>query len=286
MNTQLHSLDEIVSRVRAQNNSHHAAHTSSLGSLATNVQSSYSSIGEHLSTSFDRVKELQTDIESQTSTLQSTLPCLASDAAIRAPLRDLRAGISEQALLEYVPTGETPQRMQYAYPSTLPRTEPHDSLLARLRGRPDATLDSNRSPTKGLIFNDPSSSPIESLFTAYSGIRPTSATSSGTAPSLRELDVNVVAGDSVSAPPTMSLTLPSDLDKVAMPPLKRQNTNVGASESGMSKLPTKSMSKKGARVTVAGVGMGPGAGDRENLPVVNFSASVGPGRRRLRSHES
>ena len=38
MDTQLHSLDEIVSRVRAQNNAHHAAHTSSLGSLSSTVQ--------------------------------------------------------------------------------------------------------------------------------------------------------------------------------------------------------------------------------------------------------
>ncbi|KAF2815125.1 kinesin-domain-containing protein [Mytilinidion resinicola] len=290
MDTQLHSLDEIVSRVRAQNNSHHAAHTSSLGSLAANVQSSYSSIDEHFSTSFDRVKELDTDMASHTSALQSMLPQLASDAEIRAPLRDLRAGIEDQTLFEYVPTGETPQRMQYAFPSTLPRTEPHDSLLSRLRGRPESGSDSNRSPTKGMVFNDPVSSPTEligsNLFAASTNIRPSSATSAGTAPSLRELDVNIVTGDLSTSASASTLATPSELDKVSMPPLKRQNTNAGVIDGGISKLPMKSMNKKGTRKTVAGAGMGPGVGDRENLPVVNFSASVGPGRRRLRSHEN
>ena len=280
MDTQLHSLDEIVSRVRAQNNAHHAAHTSSLGSLSSTVQSSYSSIGDHLSTSFARVEALDSDMAAETAALRGMLPTLASNAEIRAPLKELRDEIESQTLLEYIPTGETPMRTNYAYPSNLPRTEGHEFLISRLRGRSDSSSDPTRSPSKGMVFNDAHTEGLTfGAPTTASKVRPTSSTSSttvtSTSSSLRELDINVVAQDAASTAPTENVS-------TAMPPLKKQNTNGsnhGGSYSAESKLPM----KKGARMTVAGVGLG--VGDRENLPVsVNFSASVGPGGRKLRSH--
>lgn len=280
MDTQLHSLDEIVSRVRAQNNAHHAAHTSSLGSLSSTVQSSYSSIGDHLSTSFARVEALDSDMAAETAALRGMLPTLASNAEIRAPLKELRDEIESQTLLEYIPTGETPMRTNYAYPSNLPRTEGHEFLISRLRGRSDSSSDPTRSPSKGMVFNDAHTEGLTfGAPTTVSKVRPTSSTSSttvtSTSSSLRELDINVVAQDAASTAPTENVS-------TAMPPLKKQNTNGsnhGGSYSAESKLPM----KKGARMTVAGVGLG--VGDRENLPVsANFSASVGPGGRKLRSH--
>ncbi|OCL15231.1 kinesin heavy chain [Glonium stellatum] len=283
MDTQLHSLDEIVARVRAQNNAHHAAHTSSLGSLSSTVQSSYASIGDHLSTSFARVEALDSDMVTETAALRDTLPALGSDAEIRAPLRELRDEIESQTLLEYIPTGETPMRTNYVYPSNLPRTEGHELLISRLRGGSDSSSDPTRSPSKGMVFNDAHTEELTlSASTVAPKLRPTSSTSTATAgstsSSLRELDVNVVAQDAAS-------TTPPENVLAVMPPLKKQNTNGnshGGSYSTESKLPM----KKGARMTVAGVGLG--VGDRENLPVsINFSASVGPGGgRRLRSHGS
>ncbi|KAL9062561.1 MAG: hypothetical protein Q9157_008815, partial [Trypethelium eluteriae] len=83
METQLSSLDELVSRVRAQNETHHAAHTTSLAGLSSSVQDSYSSISSHLETSYDRVKDLNSDMSSRTQDLQNTLPSLDSGAQIR-----------------------------------------------------------------------------------------------------------------------------------------------------------------------------------------------------------
>ena len=72
------------------------------------------------------------------------------------------------------------------FPTTLPRTEGRDVLIARLRGRTapdlsDAVSDPPRSPTKGVVFADVGDA-------AHLKI------SSGTSNGLRELDVNVVSG--------------------------------------------------------------------------------------------
>ncbi|KAF2192305.1 kinesin-domain-containing protein [Zopfia rhizophila CBS 207.26] len=285
MDTQLHSLDEIVSRVRAQNNVHHATHTSSLKALTSNVQSSYSSIGDHLSTSFERVQSLESDMSAQTTALKNTLPSLSADSAICAPLRELRDTIENQNLLEYNPTGETPQRASYAIPSTLPRTEAHEVLISRLRDRP-VSSDANRSPSKGMVFNDATNSTDDNLFSPTMSnplFGRSTSTNSGrgmTGSSLRELDVNVVAQETLGSPPPVESLSAS----VAPPPLKRQNTNFGKSDEG-TKLPMKKMGRK----TVAGLGASQGPSDRENLTITNFSASVGPGvagGRRLRSHGS
>ncbi|KAF2658498.1 kinesin-domain-containing protein [Lophiostoma macrostomum CBS 122681] len=292
MDTQLHSLDEIVSRVRAQNVAHHAAHTSSLSALSSTVQSSYSSIGDHLSTSFTRVQSLESDMFAQATAIKDTLPTLSEDATIRAPLHELRTAMANQQLVEYKPTGETPQRIAYTIPSDLPRTEAHETLLSRLRDRP-ASSDASRSPTKGLVFNDAtnSTSTTDDLFTTTTTTKPLfarsisampglgSSTSGmlGTGPglSLRELDVNIISQESnlhlpLGSPSDDPLGLSAKV-AAAAPPLKTQR----GERDENTKLPMKKMGRK----TVAGVGKSEGVLDRENLTITNFASSVGPGTR-------
>jgi kinesin family protein 11 len=285
LDTQLQSLDDIVSQIREQNNTHHTAHTTSLADLSTTVQESYSSIGEHLSSSFERVQSLEADVSAQAGTLRNTLPTLGAEADIRAPLHELRENIGSQNLIEYNPTGETPQRVAYQIPSNLPRTEAHDNLLSRLRDRPTTSDNTTRSPSKQPIFNDatntlPSPSDMFKLSTAKPIFQRSISASShahtitiGTT-SLRELDVNIVAQESHTQPlPLVSQS--SDSMVMAAPPNKKQRNNP---DDG-SKLPMKKMRK-----TVAG-----GMADRENLSITNFANSVGPGVagiRRLRSHGS
>ncbi|KAH8728916.1 P-loop containing nucleoside triphosphate hydrolase protein [Phaeosphaeriaceae sp. PMI808] len=286
LDTQLQSLDDIVTEIREQNNSHHTAHTGSLAALSSTVQASYASIGEHLSSSFERVQSLEADVSAQAGTLKDTLPSLGADAVIRAPLHELRQNIGSQNLIEYSATGETPQRVSYQIPSNLPRTEAHENLLSRLRDRPKSSDSTTRSPSKQAIFNDATntlSSPTDmfKLSTATKPIfaRSISASSHAhtitfsTSASLRELDVNVVAQESHTQPlPLISQS--SDNMVMALPPNKKQRGN---GDDG-SKLPMKRMRK-----TVAGIA------DRENLSITNFANSVGPGvagTRRLRSHGS
>ncbi|KAK3078803.1 hypothetical protein LTS18_006587, partial [Coniosporium uncinatum] len=301
MDTQLHSIDEIVSRIHAQNETAHSTHVSSLSSLASTVRSSYGAVGDQFATSFSRLEALGSEMDTQAKALRDTLPELGPNAQLRQPLSELREAIDASQLQEYASTGETPARIQYDFPTTLPRTETHAQLLAKLRGDTSSIAAlTNRSPSKAPIFTDalvdPSSSPSKSG--SISTDRPTSASSAPITPAvgLRELDINVVApppaiaittlnassADEKSAAPVAAAQTNGDsgAEKRPAPPLfKRQNTlPEGLKES---KLP---MKRGGGRMTVAGVG---GGGlDRENLRPGDFGASVGTAGRRLRSRGS
>ena len=311
MDGQLVALDEIISRVRAQNEEHHKAHTTSLGQLASDVQQSYQSIGKHFETSYNRTKTLDSDMQDRTEALTQTLPQLASEGDIRHPLRQLREDMTTAQIAEYSATGETPAKTQYAYPTVLPRTQDHESLLDRMRGgtgtaeqqygpkspsKRSSPSKARSSPTK------PPSSPTKSTI-VYTDTPPTLTfpTAPASAPvsrpqtassqtSLRELDVNVnavSAGISVAAgnPATEGGAGRDGLESKVpvIPTLKRQNTNpLSVSMQGLeSKLPTKK--NGGQRMTFAEgrENVAPGAG-------VNLSASIGPGSngRRLRSRGS
>jgi kinesin family protein 11 len=223
-------------------------------------------------------------MSAQVTALKETLPALVEGTA---PLNDLRDEIANQHLAEYQPTGETPQRVPYAIPSQLPRTEKHETLLARLRGQP-LPSQTPRSPTKRLIFTDATESITKSDDLSPTDTKPdltrsNSAPGTGpVGPSLRELDVNIVSQQESH---TLPLVLPSDALGAAeanILSLKKQNR-----ADADSKLPMKKMSRK----TVGGVAASRGPDDRENLTITNFSSSIGPGLagaggRKLRSHGS
>lgn len=216
----------------------------------------------------------------QAESLKETLPALAPDADIRAPLHELRQVVSGQHLLEYNPTGETPQRVNYSVPSTLPRTESHENILSRLRDRPASADNSTRSPSKQPIFNDATNalpSPTDMfklnlakpVFSRSVSAHAHTISSLPIGTSLRELDVNVVAQESHTLPlPLVSQS--SDSMDMTVPPSKKQRGNDD------SKLPMKKMRK-----TVHAL-----AGERDRENITSFSGSVGPGMRKLRSHGS
>ncbi|KAL8915835.1 MAG: hypothetical protein Q9172_006621 [Xanthocarpia lactea] len=136
MATQMQALDDFVTRARSQNDRHHSTHVSSLQSLASTVNDSYSSISDHFTSSYDRVRDMGNDISEQSKALQDALPPLTE--AIQQPLSNLRSAITNAPLKEYIPSGETPQKTQYRFPTTLPRTEPHDKLLTKHQHPPNA----------------------------------------------------------------------------------------------------------------------------------------------------
>ncbi|KAK4552188.1 Kinesin- motor protein [Recurvomyces mirabilis] len=305
MDSQLVALDDILARVRAQNEEHHVAHTQTLDRLASGVQKSYGNIGRHFETSYDRVKALDTDMMQRAGELGSTLTDLTSEGDVRQALDLLRTETSAAQITEYSVTGETPLKTQYAYPTALPRTEAHQTLLNRMRGIPEAPSSPMKSPNKRSPSKMPRSSPTKpssspSKTTIFTDTPPTlhlptyqqpasvptsrPATASSD-PKLRELDANAALSGFASTPGNpVALALaigPEGLEnKVTAPSLKRLNTNpLERVQGDGSKLPM----KRSMRMTVAGTAEG-----RENLVpgTNNFSASVGPGGRRLRSRGS
>ncbi|KAL9638488.1 MAG: hypothetical protein Q9164_001520 [Protoblastenia rupestris] len=243
MANQMQALDEFVRRARSQNERHHSTHVESLQSLASNVRQSYSSIGNHFGSTYDRVREIGVDISTQSTTIQASLQPL--DSTIKQPLVDLRTHILEAPLKEYTPTGETPRKVQYQYPTILPQSEPHKTLL----GRPNPASHShpvqtpNKSPNKAMVYTD--GPEIEH------GARPHSSTPSKNSEtaSLREISLNVNGAlnrnNSDSAAPTLT-TSKADVGVIGMgpPPLKRQATE--------SKLPTKLAGGRGGFVRLEG----------------------------------
>ncbi|KAL1305224.1 hypothetical protein AAFC00_002141 [Neodothiora populina] len=267
LSTQLSSLDEIVARVRQQNETHHEAHTTSLAQLSSNVQESYKSVGAHMDTSYTRTQSLSTDMEERAAALAVTFPELGNEGEIRALLRALHNETKASELAEYQSTGQTPTKTTYDYPSTLPRTASHDALLDQEQ---PATDDNDRpvssasprkiqsSPSKGVVYTDSPDSTAEE--TSAERGRPASLPQN--LPGLREIDVNITSN---------SLPAPESVEQVdAMPPktLKRAHT-MAAPENAGSKLPM----TRTTRNTFAGTAEG-----RENAPAA--------GGRRLRARGS
>ena len=220
MAIQMQALDDFVTRARSQNESHHASHVKSLQGLATSVRESYTSTQDHLRSSKGRIQAHGDEMTESNDALKNTLSLL--DTTIRQPLSDLRERILHARLTEYTPTGETPQKIQYQYPKALPRTQPHEKLLASSSDCPMDTILSDLpegafSPSKSIVYTD---APDEDVAL----IRPASMDGG-----LREIHVNVNAGVSRSAelqasvkPELESINLSSSL--MGPPPLKKHAT--------------------------------------------------------------
>lgn len=232
MAMQMQALDDFVTRARSQNERHYETHVQSLRGLAETVEESHSSINDHFISSSTRIHNFDKDSIAQSTSIQAMLAPLAP--SIQEPLSNLRANITNALLKEYIPTGETPQKTHYEFPATLPRTEPHEKLLAKLRRPLSSSASPSRlpSPNKSIVYTDihPISPPV--LSSDDSGIKPASA-ASGTS-GLREIDLNITANGTLarhSEPPpasfSTSVTKPTlDADTAAMgpPPLKRHAT--------------------------------------------------------------
>ncbi|CZR56168.1 probable kinesin-related protein bimC [Phialocephala subalpina] len=193
---QMRALDDFVTRARSQNAQHHDSHVQSLQNLSGTVKSSYNNIGSHFTSTYERVRDLGEEMSTKTSLLQENLTPL--DSVLRQPLSQLRENIISTTLAEYQPTGETPQKVHYTYPTDLPRTDAHENLLAAMR-KPASP---RKSPSKSMscmvpvVFND-AEQPARRLFSHSLGPaalrslpldseRPTTSGSTG----LRELDAN------------------------------------------------------------------------------------------------
>ncbi|TKA31847.1 hypothetical protein B0A54_16587 [Friedmanniomyces endolithicus] len=279
MDSQLSALDDVLSRVRAQNDEHHDAHTLTLSQLAGGVQESYSNGG----------------MSERAGSLHSTLADLAAEGDVRQALSLLRTEHSTANIAEYVATGETPAKTQYSHTTTL---KLHNDL-AKNRGPPNpaerharhrhptliptkrspsklaraSTSKPPSSPSKTAIFTDtPPAFAIQQHAASAPATRSASASASSN-PSLRELDPNAAiipaaaAAGHVAPPGTLPArpTIPPSSaesgaeSNVLAPSLKRQQTTpLERVQSGQeSKLPTV-VGRGMLRATIAGMGTGEG----------------------------
>ena len=177
----MQSLDDYVTRAKAQNTSHHDQHLASLSTLSSTVGHSYENISNHFTESYDRVKALGGEMAAQTTLIKETL--VPGFENIHKPLAELRQHIKDAKLREYEPTGETPRKQDYAYPNQLPRTAPRNLLIEKMR-KPsalgsisedgDAAMSGVLSPTNGqAILDDATKSSLNSAVNESTTMVPT-----------------------------------------------------------------------------------------------------------------
>lgn len=130
LGTQMEALDDFVARAKSENASHHETHGQSIKAVSATVEQSFGSISGHFKTTYDRVKNLGEEMELDINDLGDGLEPL--DTQICQPLANLREDVASTALQEYQPTGETPQKVSYQYPTSLPRTKPQSLLSTRI----------------------------------------------------------------------------------------------------------------------------------------------------------
>ena len=247
MSKQMEALDDFVTKARSRNGVYHEAHLNSLGSLSTNVRQSYMNFNDQMGHYGGRIDKLRNEFTTQSDAALESVAPLTSE--VRRPLSQLGTNIRKRPLQDYMATGKTPQKTSYEYPTTLPQTEPHESLIARMKNAEElSTLPFSGvdqlspmkkshyvpSPSKTYVYND-SEDEVGKLPPAN-----TTVTSSNTG--LREIDTNVAVGPIVSNIVTdASVTfLPPgasrEKDGHEKPPLKRHCSSTAMAES---KLPHK-----------------------------------------------
>lgn len=130
LDAQMEALDDFVTRAKSENACHHDTHGQSVKTVANTVEQSFGNISGHFKTTFDRLKNLGEEMELDVNDLHDSLEPL--DTQLCQPLANLRESITGTSLQEYQPTGETPQKIQYHYPTTLPRTQPDSKLISTM----------------------------------------------------------------------------------------------------------------------------------------------------------
>lgn len=280
---QMEALDDFVAKARSQNGRFHESNLGSLDTISKTVWESRTAMQSQLDGFGERIGRLQEDNNMNTKELDQSTASLQDE--VRQPLIDLRANIQSNPMKEYLPTGVTPQKRRYEYPSDLPRTEPHEGLRTRHRVSKQFTaLPFSEVPLPPPLPESPAAaSPSKSYVYSDAAEEVTHPSSSSAPPSntgLREVDVNVARpvgydeDDSSSkpgtpaAPPILDLDETPEKDELEQPPLKRRRS--ASTNPVESKLPQKMLSKK-----MAGMMEG-----RENVPPSTT------GRRYLRTRPS
>ncbi|KAG5999867.1 hypothetical protein E4U54_001634 [Claviceps lovelessii] len=193
LDSQMEALDDFVSRAKLENTSHHESHNQFLQSLSNTVEQSFGNMSAHFKTSFERIKNLGEGMELDTNDLKDGLEPLESQLC--QPLANLRQGIAATSLQEYQPTGETPQKATYHYPTKLPRTEPHEVIVAKMDEDPaSASLlvgDDSMDSSAVFLAAEHKSSPITKRQSSASTSISVNTDGGSIGTSLREVNPNV-----------------------------------------------------------------------------------------------
>lgn len=145
VDVQMRALDEFVTRARSQNEAHYTQFVGNLSGLTETVRSCYTHLETEIFALKDEAESFGAAVAAETDALKDILEPLSAATVI--PLSDLRRAVEAAPLKEYIPTAATPRKRDYDYQRSLPRTLPHEELLANVAaGRPMHQRKHSRTP--------------------------------------------------------------------------------------------------------------------------------------------
>lgn len=128
---QLYELEKFVTRARAQND---RMHTDSTKSIVDLFDGGHTTINEFsaLSKSFQSELDSFQEVVEMATSGHEMFDEFGTDA--QQQLSELRTTIEEAPLKECAPTGQTPRKRKFMFPTTLPSTGAAEDVVAKARG--------------------------------------------------------------------------------------------------------------------------------------------------------
>lgn len=274
MSFQMQALDDFVTRARSHNDQHYEANTHIVDDFGADLRRGHTQIHKDLDDLDGYRNNFQTDVEADNKGLEDATTSVSTD--VRNPLTNLQSDVQDTSIADYTATGDTPEKTRYEYPTTLPQTEPHETLIGRLRS-PD--ISSNPSPgSVGSLESPALSCPASPSKSMVYQDADRSANSSPPKPSLsssarlREMDINIIPrphllpeNSTLAGPGTTTTECDETPGKeTEQPPTKRHLSSSAAATANLTGS-TKIPSKRTTRRNATGTGLGIVARGRENL---------------------
>ncbi|EFW98497.1 kinesin family protein [Grosmannia clavigera kw1407] len=120
LDVQMQGLDNLVAKAAAYSKEHQARQGVTAAKASAAVTSCLSETASRAQETHERTEALGTALGRDLDGLRDSLAPIESTLA--QPLVGLRSLVSSTSLREYVPTGETPEKVKYEIPTELPRT--------------------------------------------------------------------------------------------------------------------------------------------------------------------
>ncbi|KAK4658411.1 Kinesin-related motor protein [Podospora pseudocomata] len=265
LDVQMQDLDDFVTRAKSYNAQQSEHLSEAVSNLNNTVEQSFDNISGHCKATFGRVEDLGQQIEVDVQRFHNALAPLEEE--VIQPLSELREDIRATEFKEYEPTGTTPPKVQYQYPTELPQTADHAALLADMR---DAPTPSRGAPVSSVLpnvgFTPPSAVRTPSRLPVGLASPSRFSESASKIPpggSLREVNPNVPS--SATTPNNTNAQVFDSASSVLSLPTVKEG---GDDDVTITKLkappatgPPRTRSSRLARKPMGGVGQGP-----ENIP--------------------
>ena len=127
------TLVHLIGEAQTANDHHHQEEAEGRSNLVSSVAGNYQSIVERLTDNSVQLQGMNLDLARNAHSILDSFSML--EGGVHKSLEDLRANAAAKEMEACAPTGETPQRTAYQYPTRLPVTDAHDLRVAFRDGR-------------------------------------------------------------------------------------------------------------------------------------------------------